>query len=96
MKSSLLSVCFQIILPYTWVKYARCSMTVILQFQCLQFAELHTGMDLQENSANSLSKEMSIPRQIYVGSSVECTSNFYGLMNQDVIKKTISRSLGTP
>ena len=53
MKSSLLLVCFQIILPYTWVKYARrCLMSVTLQFQHLQFAELYTGMDLQENSAN--------------------------------------------
>ena len=73
-------------------------MSVTLQSQHLQFAELYTGMDLQERKFSKWPFRGGVNTEANLWRKLSCTSlsSLYGLMNQDVIKETISVSLGIP
>ena len=73
-------------------------MSVTLQSQHLQFAELYTGMDLQERKFSKWPFRGGVNTEANLWQKLSCTSlsSLYGLMNKDVIKETISVSLGIP
>jgi len=75
-------------------------MSVTLQFQHLQFAELYTGMDLQERKFSKYKWPPGggVSTKANLWRKFNCTSlsNLYGSMNEDVLQETISISLGIP